>query len=272
MAGEEWDSAMDLLAGDSGYHEFANSVKHSARYIHQDPAREFISKVLAALQQRSSCLSEGQVLRRAQRGYTMVAREGVLLKSMMPHPAERMVPTVGHSTDGRVTARGIPCLYLASDVRTAVAEVRPWVGAYVSVARFQLVRQCKPVDCSARKSEKLDKEQTRLWKDISSAFSVPVSPDEPHLEYVPPQILAETFRDKGFDGIIYDSLLKIGGTNIALFDTRSAAFVDCSLLRVRNVEYAIEPCELDLIVGWDQISAKTGDSDEESEVAGGQAQ
>ena len=35
---------------------------------------------------------------------------------------------------GRANPRGIPYLYLANDQLTAISEVRPWVGCYVSIA------------------------------------------------------------------------------------------------------------------------------------------
>ena len=157
----------------------------------------------------------------------------------MAHPPSRMVPTAEHSTDGRVSPRGILCLYLASNMKTALAEVRPWVGAYVSLAQFKLVRRCKVVDCRSTTGGKLDKDQAKIWSDIASAFSKPVSPEEPHLGYVPTQILAETFRSEGFDGILYDSLLS-KGTNIALFDTASGELMNCGLHKVRTVSFEFE--------------------------------
>jgi hypothetical protein len=121
-------------------------------------------------------------------------------------------------------------------MKTAVAEIRPWVGSYVSLAQFKLVKRCKVVDCRSAKSEKLNKDQANVWSDISYAFSKPVSPEEPHLEYVPTQILAERFRLEGFDGILYESRLN-KGTNIALFDTASAELINCGLHRIRSVSF-----------------------------------
>src|ERR1700693_773320 len=209
MADEEWGWATELFL-DPGYHDFAESVKHEARYIHRKAAREFMAKVFTTLPQRAGFIKEGQVLCRAQRGFTMGSVEGEDYEREMAHPPSRMVPTAEHSTDGRVIPRGIPCLYLASNMKTAVAEVRPWVDSYVSLAQFKLVKRCKVVDCRSTKSEKLDKDQARIWSDIAYAFSKPVSPEEPHLEYVPTQILAEAFRSEGFDGILYESLLSKG--------------------------------------------------------------
>jgi hypothetical protein len=244
MADEEWDwaKALSELPGvppDSGYYAFARSVKHEARYVHEQAAREFMAKVLATLPQRGSLINEGEVLCRAQRGFSMGTVEGEGFEREMAHSPERMAPTVEHSIDGRVSPRGIPCLYLASNMKTAVAEVRPWVGSYVSLAQFKLVRRCKVVDCRSTKDTELDRDQAALWSDIAYAFSEPVSPEEPHLEYVPTQVLAETFRSQGFDGIQYESLLS-KGTNIALFDTTSAELINCGLHKVQTVSFEFE--------------------------------
>jgi hypothetical protein len=235
MEDEEWDWVTDIFPA-SGYFEFARSVKHDARYIHRGAARDFMSKVLATLKKRGGLLKEGQVFCRAQRGFTMGNVEGEDYEREMAHPPARMVPTAEHAADGRVSPRGIPCLYLASSMKTAVAEVRPWVGSYVSLAQFKLLRTCKVVDCRSTKSDKLDGEETQIWSDIAFAFSEPVSPEEPHLEYVPTQILAETFRAEGFDGILYESLLS-KGTNLALFDTSCAELINCGLHKVRGVSF-----------------------------------
>jgi hypothetical protein len=265
MADEEWGWATELFP-DSGYHDFAQSVKHEARYIHQKAAQEFRAKVLRTLPQRGGFIKEGQVLCRAQRGFTMGSVEGEDYEREMAHPPSRMVPTAEHSTDGRVSPRGIPCLYLASNMKTAVAEVRPWVDSYVSLAQFKVVRRCKVVDCRSTKSEKLDKDEARIWSDIAYAFSKPVSPQEPHLEYVPTQILAETFRSEGFDGILYESLLS-KGTNVALFDTPSAELMNCGLHKVRAVSFEFELSDNPYFMTkhYPEMAAQLAASSEESE-------
>jgi hypothetical protein len=61
---------------------------------------------------------------------------------------ERMVPQAEFVGDGRVNPRGIPCLYLASTKEAAMAEVRPWVGSYISLAQFKIMRDVVVVDCT----------------------------------------------------------------------------------------------------------------------------
>jgi hypothetical protein len=266
MADEEWDWSTLLFEDDSGYYDFARSVKHEARYIHEPTAREFLTKVLTTLPLRGGFMKEGLVLCRGQRGFTMGRAGDDQFETEQPHPPDRMVPTQEHSIDGRVSSRGIPCLYLASNMKTAVAEIRPWVGSYVSLAQFKLVKRCKVVDCRSAKSEKLNKDQAKLWSDISYAFSKPVSPEELHLEYVPTQILAETLRLQGFDGILYESQLNKGGTNIALFDTRSAKLINCGLHQIRSVSFEFDLSDNPYFMSkhYPEIAARAAASSEES--------
>jgi RES domain len=53
-------------------------------------------------------------------------------------------------------------------------------------------------------------------------------------EYAPTQVLAEVFRNAGFDGVVYGSKLGKGKT-IAIFDLTAAELVNCHLYRVEGV-------------------------------------
>ena len=60
------------------------------------------------------------------------------------YPPEGMKPNPEFAGDVRSNPRGIRYLYLASAKEAAMAEVRPWVGSYISLAssrscvRFQV--------------------------------------------------------------------------------------------------------------------------------------
>ena len=55
-------------------------------------------------------------------------------------------------------------------------------------------------------------------------------------DYVPTQIIAEFFRNEGFDGVVYKSVLS-NGYNIALFDIDVANIVNCFLYEVEKVKF-----------------------------------
>src|SRR5712692_4908741 len=206
----------EFISTDS-YHRFEQTVKRKARYVHDDEVRAFLAVVMQTSQARKESIERSTVLWRAQRGYTWrTENEGQEEEFEVPdaYEPERMRPKAELVGDGRVNPRGIPCLYLASSQETAMAEVRPWVGSYISLAQFKVMRDVVVVDCSKdkrvfpnwllnkdQKEMPAEKREQVVWGDIAHALSRPVTPDEPVTEYVPTQILAEAFRAHGYDGI-----------------------------------------------------------------------
>ena len=136
-----------------------------------------------------------------------------------------MKPLPEKVSDGRVNPRGIACLYLASKEETAILEVRPLIGSYVSVAQFRVNRELQLVDCSEAAFTLLDFFEPNLsaedmekviWSDMNRAFSAPVERGDESLDYIPTQILAETFKSLGYDGVGYKSGYDEDGFNVAL--------------------------------------------------------
>jgi len=72
-----------------------------------------------------------------------------------------------------------------------------------------------------------------------------VTHDEPHLDYVPTQILAEAFRSRGFHGIIYKSFLDKGGKNVALFDPEAAVLTSVCLYEACSAALQCRKVELE---------------------------
>jgi RES domain-containing protein len=236
-----------------GYLNFERSVKQKARYIHDEQTRVFLRTVMETSESRRKTLQKDQILWRAQRGFEprTIELDDDAIETERAYPAERMTPKAEYVGEGRVNTVGIPCLYLASNQRTAMSEVRPWVGSYISLAQFKVTRECEVVDCSMDKKGTIlafspmvelvepdaAKREAGVWGDIGQAFSKPVTRDEPHCDYAPTQILAEAFRDHGYDGIVYNSLLDREGHNIALFDLASAEPINCQLHETRSVVF-----------------------------------
>jgi hypothetical protein len=71
-----------------------------------------------------------------------------------------------------------------------------------------------------------------VWIDIDNAFSEPMTASDDAADYVPTQILAEVFRDKGYDAIVYKSQFGEGGFNIAVFNPSHADVINCAPYRV----------------------------------------
>lgn len=248
---------MAEFASTDSFRRFEQAVKRETRYIYNGEVQEFLAAVVETSQKRKDSIEKSTILWRAQRGYTWrTENPGTEEEFEVPDAfdPERMVPKAEFVGDGRVNPKGIPCLYLASTQEAAVAEVRPWVGSYISLAQFKVMRDVVIVDCTKDKRQfpnwllhktpqeiPAEKREEIAWGDIGYAFSRPVTPDEPVTEYVPTQILAEEFRARGFDGIVYRSLLG-GGLNIALFDCTAAELINCGLYETNAVQLQFDQC------------------------------
>jgi len=155
-----------------------------------------------------------------------------------------MKPLKDRAFEGRVNPKGIPCLYLATTKRAAVSEVRPWIGALVSVAQLKTERNLTIVDCSKlHKTRPIFLEEPpqqkiddAVWASIDRAFSEPITPTEDSADYAPTQTLAELFCSKGYDGLAYKSAFGEDGYNIALFDLESATVINCALVKVTELD------------------------------------
>jgi hypothetical protein len=229
------------------YRRFAESVTSKWRYARNAEQTEFLQTVLATSTSRQEVLKSETILWRAQRGHDMRADqsdsdEGEYPCALKP---ERMKPRANRASEGRANPRGIPYLYLATEEATAIAEVRPWISSYVSIAQFALRREVRVVNCVSDYQSTIiytddyepapDVREQRVWRDIDRAFSQPVTLADDIAEYAPAQVLAEFFRERGLDGVAYGSSLG-DGHSLALFDPHVAKLLNCRLVRISRVK------------------------------------
>jgi len=234
------------------YQNFEQSVRRKARYVFEDHVKKFLETVIATSKGRKRKLSVGRVLWRAQQGdhWETVCVNGDEFDDHGPLPPQRMKPLAHSAREGRVNPKGIACLYLATDKDTAMAEVRPWIGSYISIGQFKTLKDLVLIDCSVEHATNIifhwyAKEpppavrEKSIWAQIDHAFSEPVNPDETSADYAPTQILAEAFRSSGYDGIVYKSLLG-KGFNVALFDINAADLVNCCLFKAESITFRFD--------------------------------
>ena len=137
---------------------------------------------------------------------------------------ESFIPLVSDTVAGRANTVGIPCLYTAKEIETAIAEMRPYKWSKISIATIKLKRDIKLFDLffdpSLHYSEIIGKyPNSKFWFNIASKFSIPYE-DTSKNEYLITQCISEYLRLEGFDGIQYASSLNSGGKNIAVFNCR----------------------------------------------------
>jgi hypothetical protein len=231
------------------YWNFRREVARDWRYVRSAQSQRFLSKLETDCYSRAVDIPADRHFYRAQ-----VAHHDDLnpeIGEALPGPAlpQRMRPLRDRAREGRVNPKGIPCLYVASDKHTAIAESRPWIGSLVSVAVFRTDRSLRVVDCTHDADQQLfylegeppPEERARsVWSHIARAFREPVTRDDDVADYAPTQVIAEVFRANGFDGVAYRSAFGTEKYNLALFDLDAATPVMCSLFEVKDVELKFE--------------------------------
>jgi hypothetical protein len=217
------------------------------RFVRSAEMEEFLTTVLLTSKSRQATIKPERIFWRAQIGseFRPYYQEGEFVADLpAPYSPERMKPSTGESSEGRANPKGIPYLYLATHRDTALAEVRPWLGALISVAQFKTMRKLKVINCSGTEDRHLiyleepepPEREKAVWCDIDRAFSKPITSGDKTADYVPTQIIADLFRANGFDGIVYRSALG-EGHNVALFDLDAAELINCSLFEAKEIKY-----------------------------------
>lgn len=233
------------------YRDFAESVSRRWRFFHNTQTA-FFDALRDSLASRIEQIPVAFPLWRAQIGNAW--REELAGGEVVDVPTSlefaRMKPLKARATEGRVNPKGMPCLYAATHRETAIAEVRPWIGAYVSVAGFKLSRELRTVNCTNDgggfkvyfEPPDAEEKERAVWRDINRAFRRPVTPADDVASYVPTQVLAEFFRSEGLDGIGYGS--SVGpGHNVALFDLDAAHIVNCQLMEVKSISVSFDEAD-----------------------------
>jgi hypothetical protein len=147
-----------------------------------------------------------------------------------PFSAKEMgAPPKDRAGHGRANPAGIPYLYLASDLRTAVSEVRPHPGEIACVAAFSVsgalslvdLRQPRitvsPFSLSSESAVAQMREDVNFLEHFGDELTRPVVPQAAAIDYIPSQYLCEFIKGCGYDGVVYRSSVGTG-INIALFE------------------------------------------------------
>jgi hypothetical protein len=230
--------------------KFEQATKNQTRYVHAPEVEAFLDTVLQTTEKRIEVIAQEQILWRAQLGcdWEPIYEKGEYIDdNPTPQPPERMKPLSGRASEGRANPKGIPYLYLATNRDTALAEVRPWIGSFISVGQFKTLRELRLVNCTTHqrgfrfylKEPSAEEREESVWADIDRAFARPVSPSDDIADYVPTQIVAELFKANNFDGVAYRSSLG-DGHNVALFDLDMAELVSCFLFQVKSIRFEFQ--------------------------------
>ena len=73
-----------------------------------------------------------------------------------------------------------------------------------------------------------------------------MNPDEQIAEYVPTQIIAELFKNEGYDGVVYKSSYE-KGLNVVLFNLDSVQILNRHLFELRKICFEFTESEPNFI-------------------------
>lgn len=151
---------------------------------------------------------------------------------------------------GRANPPGIAYLYTAEDEATAVAEIKPYIGAFVSTVAFRGRKTLTVVDLTrvhrvespfghANLSDEI--RRCDLLRYLNEELAEPINPERDSIDYTPCQYVVEVIRDSGFDGVRYRSAMRKGGFNIVFFDPENLKpSGKARLVRVREQKIAYQ--------------------------------
>ena len=208
---------------------FRDYIERSSRFVDWTLALEDIKHECLG---RVSPVEVGTRLYRARLLPPPKVRPGSTHGSLAP--LDMWPPSAERAVGNRLNPQGIPYLYLARAPQTAVAELRPWRTAELTVAEFAVTARIQLFDFVGVPEE--PRAETFLLRKLSEMFAMP-SHAESQFDYAATQFVSEYLKHVGkgaVAGIQYPSSLDEGGVNVALFGDASRPFeklVSCGELQ-----------------------------------------
>ncbi|MCP3807149.1 RES family NAD+ phosphorylase [Paenibacillus sp. Lou8.1] len=209
------------------YNEFKRKFLLSRYFIHEKKD-DFIDFFLPALKNQIELIDQDKVLFRAR-----INKTGEYFKDQ-----DLQAPPQGKAGGGRMNPKGISYLYASETETTVITEVRPWIGATVTIAECQTKAPLKIINMVPDSAIGDTNSYKRV---IGQEFSRPVRPDSSEIDYMPTQFIAEYFRDQGVDGVKYSSATHAGGINYLFFNPNEFNIkIKCSVeIKGINYEYQL---------------------------------
>ena len=159
--------------------------------------------------------------------------------------SELGAPSPDETPAGRANRKNEPVLYLSSDFKTALAEVRAWKGAAVAVADVKVKNRLHIVSLlnyefpkSPFFNELLQWEIQlgALFYRLADELSMPLIRAEDEKLYFSTQYLCDWVKKAGYDGIEYPSAMG-QGNNIVIFNPENIEVIALQYVRVTEIKH-----------------------------------
>lgn len=212
----------------TGWNAFSRGLKHENRFfIHKSDFFSHISQFGNFLEQ----FRLKDIPQRFYRARINFDDNFFTITDMYNPPPEK-------AQNGRANPRGISYLYTATTPEGALHEVRPHIGAVVSVVDLELKDKSltniidlrflpgmiSPFDMSDH-LEEFSKE-IPFWRILDAEMSRAIAPHNTDIDYLPIQYLCEYVKLQGFSGIAYKSVVSPNDDNfnVVFFSNQNMSF------------------------------------------------
>lgn len=130
------------------WESFCNYLINENRYILNDKYKKLTEEILRLAKDREVFFEQNSIFWRARTSKGLrVANDGEIVSDRYTEK-EMSAPSCENAKDGRTNPSKISYLYLAENLETAIAEIKPDIGDRITVASFSLNRKIKVVDIS----------------------------------------------------------------------------------------------------------------------------
>ncbi len=216
----------------SGIVDFVNEIKFENRFHLK--TENVVQQIYEYFSENNlEILKKGTIVYRARIDFdSKYELNGIPLNEMGAPP-----PIIAN--EGRVNPIGMGCLYCAEEVDTAIAELRPWAGAYVTVAKGVVLEDCEIIVFHKNifnKNIEITDHKSLFELSVNGLFTGRHSPQS-KTGYLPSQYIAEYLKNKNIKGIGYRSSLSKKGNNLALFNPSSVEFSSLDVFKIQDVKY-----------------------------------
>lgn len=149
----------------------------------------------------------------------------------------------------RANYERIPYLYCNTEPYGAMSEIRPYVGAHISLAEIRVKEDLKCLNLcyvtkdSCADDDALVEKYKSFLVHLSSMFEKPVEYGENEYDYFPTQRIAEYIKNLGYDGIVYNSAMYPSSRNVCIFNYDKCEAIGSRQIGVKNMLYDFFPFE-----------------------------
>lgn len=210
-------------------------------FLHTEEIKNILNPYINVL---TNTLHKDEIFYRARIGFekeiTYISDWGFELYKYIPYKGGNIsAPKPRLASGGRLNRQGVSFLYLATDIQTAISEVRPDPSHKVSIGKFKCTQDIKIVDFNKAFVLLSKNEKTlasyRALNYLDQLFSQPIIPSDRHL-YIITQVFADIFRQLGFDAIKYSSSVG-SGDNILAFNPKSFIYIPSKENKVYKIDF-----------------------------------